>query len=225
MCSLANETRQDTEHNFKTTSTSSKSKKPMPLKQYTHYVICEYYKKEDGSPHEELIDFVVQTFNSGGRRRKNNVTGKAIDSTLRHLEREGRIRREVRKNKSGKLEIHWFPIELTNTSHLFIHPKGGEDHTDNTAVECGVSLYHSHARCYYIYDSDRAGFCDSYEYGPEIPYSMGEEAFMAMVSLVLNKAAKVAEDRGVRSCPHCGDHYNEEDQCDCQEDDEPQAAP
>jgi hypothetical protein len=115
--------------------------------------------------------------------------------------------------------------ELTNTSHLFIHPKGGADHTDNTVVECGVSLYHSHARCYYIYDSDRAGFCDSYEYGPEIPYSLGENAFMAMVSLVLNKAAKVAEDRGVRSCRHCGDHHNEEDQCDCQEDDEPQAAP
>jgi hypothetical protein len=107
--------------------------------------------------------------------------------------------------------------ELIDASHLFIHPKGGESHTKNTAVECGVALYYSYARCYWIYDSDRAGFCDSHEYGPEIPYSLGEKAFMAMVSLVLNLAAKVAEDNGVRSCPNCGDHYYEESPCDCQE--------
>ena len=119
MCSLANETKQDTEPDFKAISTSSKSKKLMPLKQYAHSVICKYYEPKDGAPHEELINFIVQTFNDGGRRRKNDVTSKTVDSTLRHLEREGRIRREVRQNKSGKLEIHWFPIELEYDETVF----------------------------------------------------------------------------------------------------------
>ena len=110
--------------------------------------------------------------------------------------------------------------DLVDTSHLFIHPKGGESHTDDTSVECGVSLYHSHARCYWIFDSDRAGYCDSTQYGPEIPYSLGEEMFMKVVSLVLDNAAKVAEYNGVRSCQHCGDHYHEDSPCDCQEDDD-----
>jgi hypothetical protein len=119
MCSLANETKQDTEHDFKAISTSSKNKKLMPLKQYTHSVICKYYEPEDGAPHEELINFIVQTFNDSGRRRNREVNRKVVDSTLRHLEREGRIRREVRKNKSGKLEIHWFPIELAYDETVF----------------------------------------------------------------------------------------------------------
>ena len=106
--------------------------------------------------------------------------------------------------------------DFVNVSHLFIHPKGGESSTANTTVECGVSLYHGHARCYWIFDSDRAAYCDSHEYGPEIPYSLGEEMFMKVVSVVLDKAATAAENQGVLSCKHCGDHYHEESPCDCQ---------
>jgi hypothetical protein len=108
-------------------------------------------------------------------------------------------------------------IENIDASHLYIHPKDGENHNDTTAVECGVNLYVSYARCYWIFDSDRAGFSEGREYGPEISYQLGTEQFMEAVKAVLNQAANAASACGIVSCEHCGDHYHEDIPCDCRE--------
>jgi len=115
----------------------------------------------------------------------------------------------------GQTEI----LEIIDTSHLYVHPKGSEANTDAVSVECGVTLYFNHARCYWIYDSDRAGFTEGREYGPEIPYRLGAEVFLEVVRVVLGQAAQYAENCGVLSCPHCGDHHHESFTCDCQDDD------
>lgn len=110
-------------------------------------------------------------------------------------------------------------MEYVDVSHLFLHPKHCDCSTEVVEVECGINLYAGHARCYWIFDNDRAGFCEGREYGPEIPYSLGEDNFYNAIFAVLNQAAKYAEDCGVRSCPHCGDHHHEDFPCTCRQDD------
>lgn len=106
--------------------------------------------------------------------------------------------------------------ECVDASHLYIHPKGGEDSNNTVTVECGVNLYPGYARCYWIFDSDRSGFSEGREYGPEISYCLGAEQFMKILDAVLNQAANAASTCGVVSCPHCGDHHHEDYPCDCQ---------
>jgi hypothetical protein len=107
--------------------------------------------------------------------------------------------------------------EIVNSSHLYVHPKDFESTDGQTTVECGVTLYVGHARCYWIFDSDRAGVSESREYGPEISYQLGAENFLAAVDAVLHQGALYAAECGIVSCPHCGDHHHESMDCDCQE--------
>jgi hypothetical protein len=106
--------------------------------------------------------------------------------------------------------------EVVDASCLYVHPKGGEASNATTSVECGVNLYSGFARCYWIFDSDRASFSEGREYGPEISYQLGGEDFMKAVDAVLDQAAEYAAECGVMSCQHCGDHYHEDFPCDCQ---------
>lgn len=107
--------------------------------------------------------------------------------------------------------------ERIDRSHLFIHPKYGDSNNGTMGVECGVNLYYGFARCYWIFDGGNT--TESFEYGPEIPYSIGEERFFEAVEAVLGSAADEAESLGYAQCSECGDHYAADVGicCQCQE--------
>lgn len=135
-----------------------------------------------------------------------------------HLERNASMNNEVELAESIVTDLKNTKVfEHVDASHLFIHPKDGENHNDTTTVECGVNLYPGYARCYWIFDSDRAGCSEGREYGPEISYQLGAERFLEIVCAVLDQAANAASACGVVSCEHCGDHHHEDCPCDCQD--------
>jgi hypothetical protein len=120
MCSLAKEPRQNTESESPTVNAETGTKKPMCMKKYAHYVICEYWAGTGGYPHKELIEFVIRTFDISGRHRNKEVDEKVVFDTLRHLERESKIRRELQENKDGTQEFHWFPMTLEYDETKFV---------------------------------------------------------------------------------------------------------
>jgi hypothetical protein len=124
-------------------------------------------------------------------------------------------------------EIQNFPIrDRVDTTHIHFHSKYGdsaypqevEDGEAQTCVECGINLYDSHAQAYYIIDTDHC--VESFAYGPEIPYGLGEEGFLKVASLILNEAAEAAQNDGWLSCEKCGYNHQCESPCDCPDDDE-----
>ena len=145
-------------------------------------------------------------------------SGIVIQKDDHYLERPAQIKGDIELAENVLTSLRGAEvIEHIDASHLYVHPKNGDSHNDTTTVECGVNLYFSHARCYWIFDSDRAGMSEGREYGPEISYQLGADRFMEIVDIVLNQAANAASACGVMSCKHCGDHYHEDVPCGCLE--------
>lgn len=87
--------------------------------------------------------------------------------------------------------------------HLFFHGKYMEGTHEDTHVEYGVSFYSDHARTYYLRDFD--SYCDSEEYGEEIPYLDPE--FWQKLEAQLDRAPEAAYNADLCSCEACGYHF------------------
>lgn len=96
------------------------------------------------------------------------------------------------------------------------HPKGGDGSYPSeeeakaggftpTWVEYGIRFTTSGAVCYYIYDSDKAGYSYGEDYSDPISYDAPD--FWERVSDTMDEAPKAAWGNDVCSCPVCGDNY------------------